>query len=278
MVAGHGRILVGGVQFSGVPGDKAANCDIAERLIREAAQEGAQIVLTPECVLTGFAGGCDERAMAEPIPGPCTARFARLARELGVAILLGLSELHGGQIYNATAVLWPDGHIRGVMRKVHISGPEIPAGWRNGSAFPVFDLRTPTGACRFGIMICYDRELPESARLLMLQGADIVFNPLACRCLTMEIHRCLLRTRAFENELYVVTANHAAPCPERPQPGHRLRGQHRGGNHGRGMRVCPGTRHRRAQRTSPAWAPWRASSPAGALRPAHRSGRPDASG
>jgi predicted amidohydrolase len=62
-----------------------------------------------------------------------------------------------------------------------------------------------------GIMICYDRELPESARLLMLQGADVIFNPLATTCPTVDIHRCLLRTRAFENELYILMTNHAAP-------------------------------------------------------------------
>jgi predicted amidohydrolase len=60
-------------------------------------------------------------------------------------------------------------------------------------------------------MICYDREVPESARVLMLKGVDVIFNPLMCGCPTDEIHRCLLRTRAFENEVYVLVVNHAEP-------------------------------------------------------------------
>ncbi|MCF6286970.1 MAG: carbon-nitrogen hydrolase family protein, partial [Candidatus Hydrogenedentes bacterium] len=56
-----------------------------------------------------------------------------------------------------------------------------------------------------------DREHPESGRLLMLQGADVIFNPLACPCPTDDIHRCLLRTRAFENSVYLCMVNHAAP-------------------------------------------------------------------
>jgi predicted amidohydrolase len=75
----------------------------------------------------------------------------------------------------------------------------------------VWDFATETGRMRAGIMICYDREVPESARLLMLAGADVIFNPLACTCPTDDIHRCLLRTRAFENECYLFMVNHAAP-------------------------------------------------------------------
>lgn len=208
---GHGRIVAGGVQMAGMPGEKAANSDKAEQLIREAVRLGAQIVVTPECVLTGHVGGAEERNLAEPIPGPSTERFGRLARELGVAILLGLSELHEGHLYNAAAVLWPDGSLRGVMRQVHIDRHETAGGWRNGGAFPAFDLRTPTGHFRFGIVIGYDREVPEAARILMLQDVDAIFHPLACRCLMVDAQRCLLRTRAFENELYVVAVNHAAP-------------------------------------------------------------------
>ena len=67
-------------------------------------------------------------------------------------------------------------------------------------------------------MVCYDRELPESARLLMLKGVDVIFNPLACCCLTDDIHRCLLRTREFENEVCIFVVNHALPS----QNGHSM--------------------------------------------------------
>jgi predicted amidohydrolase len=180
-------------------------------LIREAAAQGAQIVMTPEVVTTGFVGGDDERRMAETIPGPTIERFADLAKELSIYVLIGLSQCVEGEIMNAMAVVNPDGELMGVMHKVHINKYETPGGWRNGSEFPVWEFQTSTGQMTAGIMICYDREVPESARLLMLQGADLIFNPLACGCPTSDIHRCLLRTRAFENESYILVVNHAAP-------------------------------------------------------------------
>jgi predicted amidohydrolase len=203
-VFGRGKVKIGGVQFAGLKGEK-------DRNIRQAAAQGAQIVMTPEVALSGFVGGKPERALAEPIPGATTQRFGRLAKELGVYVLVGMSELRDGQVYNAMPVLSPRGELMGVMRKVHINKCETPAGWRNGSEFPVWEFKTQTGQFRGGIMICYDRELPESARILMLKGADVIFNPLCCGCPTDDIHRCLLRTRAFENELYIFMVNHAAP-------------------------------------------------------------------
>lgn len=207
----RGTVKIGGVQLAGIESKKNENLARLEMLIREVARQGAQVVMTPEVVTTGFVGGDAERAMAEPIPGPTTKRFGRLAKELGVYLLIGMSELRNGEICNAVAVISPDGGLMGVMRKVHINRYETPGKWRNGSAFPVWDFKTPTGRFRGGIMICYDRELPESARILMLKGADVIFNPLATTCPTNDMHRALLRTRAFENELYVFMVNHAAP-------------------------------------------------------------------
>ena len=216
---GKGRVKIGGVQLAGMRGDKTNNIVKAERMIRAAAAQGAQVIMTPEVALTGFVGGEQERAMAEPIPGPTSERFGQLAKELGVYLVVGMSELRADpagkpsqtELCNAMPVFSPRGDLMGVMRKVHINRYEIGGGWRNGSDFPVWDFRTPTGQFRGGIMVCYDRELPESARILMLKGADVIFNPLACGCPTSDIHRCLLRTRAFENELFVFMVNHAAP-------------------------------------------------------------------
>jgi len=215
---GKGRAVLAGIQFAGLPEQKERNTEKAIELIRQAAGQGAQIAMTPEVVLTGFVGGEAERKMAEPIPGPTTEIFAALAAELGIYILVGLSEVRDGEIMNAMPILGPDGMVMGVMRKVHINRYETGGGWRNGSEFPVWDFATETGSFRGGIMICYDREVPESARLLMLQGTDAIFNPLACGCPTDDIHRCLLRTRAFENEVHIQVVNHATPS----QNGHSM--------------------------------------------------------
>jgi len=208
---GTGKVVVAGIQFAGMQQEKQRNLDTAVGLIRSAAGLGAQVVLSPEVVLTGFVGGDAERAMAEPIPGPTTRVLGDLARELDLYILFGLSESRKGEICNSIAVLGRTGNFVGVMRKVHINKHETAGGWRNGSEFPVWNFETTTGSFCGGIMICYDREVPESARILMLKGADVIFNPLSCGCPTGDIHRCLLRTRAFENEVYIFMVNHAAP-------------------------------------------------------------------
>jgi len=208
---GKGSIKLCGIQFAGLRRQKERNIDTAIRMMRSAASKGAQIVMTPECVLTGFVGGEAEKKMAEPIPGRTTDKFSALAKELDIYILVGFSELRGDQICNAMAVIDRKGSLMGVMRKVHINRYETHGGWRNGSEFPVWRFETDTGEMTAGVMICYDRELPESARLLMLKDADLIFNPLATTCPASDIHRCLLRTRAFENELYIFMVNHAAP-------------------------------------------------------------------
>ncbi len=207
----RGRISLAGIQFAGLKEEKDRNTETGLRLVREAAEQRAQVVLTPEVVLTGFVGGGAERRLAEPIPGPTTDRFAAMAGELRVYVLVGLSELRDDEIQNAIAVMAPTGKLMGVMRKVHINRHETGGGWRNGSEFPVWTFSTETGEMTAGVMICYDREVPESARLLMLQGVDVIFNPLACGSPTRGIHRCLLRTRAFENEVNILVVNHGAP-------------------------------------------------------------------
>ena len=79
---GKGTIKIGGIQLAGLKNQKERNIETAVQLIRQAAEQGAQIALTPEVVMTGFVGGDAERKMAEPIPGPVTERFSELAREL----------------------------------------------------------------------------------------------------------------------------------------------------------------------------------------------------
>jgi predicted amidohydrolase len=214
----RGSVTVACIQFPSLVGRKSQTLDLAEAMIRSAAAQGAQVLMTPEVAFSGFKGGEREREAAEAIPGPMSERFARLARELRVHLLIGMSELRHGEIQNAMAAIDPRGQLMGVMRKVHINKYETPGGWRNGDGFPTWRFVTDTGEFTGGVMICYDRELPESARLLMLGGADVIFNPLACGCPTVDIHRCLLRVRAFENECCLVMCNQAAPS----QNGHSL--------------------------------------------------------
>ncbi len=161
-----------------------------ERMIREAKQKGAQIVCLQEIFYGPYF--CTEQTpkwyeATEYIPdGPTTKLMQRLAKELGIVLVVPMYEIEApGFYYNTAAVIDADGTYLGKYRKHHI--PQVQAGppgcgfwekyyFRPGNlGFPVFD----TAFAKVGVYICYDRHFPEGARILGLNGAEIVFNPSA---------------------------------------------------------------------------------------------------
>jgi predicted amidohydrolase len=206
----RGWIRVAGLQMSGVEGDVAANLARMEAQLREAARHRAHIALTPEAALSGYTDRERTRAAAVDVPGPETDHLARLCAELRIYLLAGLVARAGEGYTNTVALLGPEG-LLGCFSKVHINRYEESVGYTRGDRFPTWDLRLDGTPLRIGVMICYDREVPEAARLFALQGIDVLFNPLACGCPAEEIHRALIRVRAFENEIFLVMVNHAAP-------------------------------------------------------------------
>ncbi|PUB09931.1 nitrilase-related carbon-nitrogen hydrolase [Paenisporosarcina sp. OV554] len=160
------------------------------QLVRDAAAKGAQIICLQEIFYGPYF--CTEQnpkwyEAAEEVPnGPTTIRFQALAKELGVVIILPIYEQEGiATYYNTAAVIDADGSFLGKYRKHHI--PQVNVG-NDGNGFwekyyfkpgnlgyPVFD----TQFAKVGVYICYDRHFPEGARLLGLNGAEIVFNPSA---------------------------------------------------------------------------------------------------
>jgi beta-ureidopropionase len=169
---------------------KAAAIEKHLRLIRDAKARGAQIV----CLQEVFYGPyfCTEQTTkwydaVEPIPdGPTTQLMCKLAKELGIVLVVPIyEEEFSGVYYNTAAVIDADGTYLGKYRKHHI--PQVQAGppgcgfwekyyFRPGNlGYPVFD----TAFAKVGVYICYDRHFPEGARALGLGGAEIVFNPSA---------------------------------------------------------------------------------------------------
>ncbi len=215
-----GTLRVATVQMLPATGDVPANLERAERLVRAAATEHrAGLIILPECTTTGYTNPGDgrmsleaTRALAEPIPGPATARFAALARELGAVIVLGLHESRAGRYYNSAAVLTPQEGLAGSYSKVHINRYEGAMGWTNGERFRVWPCSVGQARFNLGVMICFDREVPEAARCLTVLGADVVAVPQATGCTALfPIHRDQLRVRAYENEVYLAMANWAGP-------------------------------------------------------------------
>ena len=186
-----------------------------EKACREAAQLGADLALFPEMWQIGYAGwddlettrGSDE-ALATEADGSFVSHFCALARELEMAIVITYLQRWNGDPRNAATVI--DRHGRKVLTyaKVHTCDFSSEAVLEPGSDFPVVDLELKDGTVRVGVMICYDREFPESARLLMLGGAEIILTPNACPLDEDRIGQ--FRARAFENMVGVAMANYAA--------------------------------------------------------------------
>ncbi|MBI3973035.1 MAG: carbon-nitrogen hydrolase family protein [Chloroflexi bacterium] len=150
------------------------------------------------------------QALAVPRDGPFVTHFRRLARELDMAIAIAYLEQWDGPPRNSMSLIDRHGEIVLTYAKVHTCDFDQPeASTTPGDGFYVCDLDTAQGTVKIGAMICFDREFPESARVLMLKGAEIILTPNAC---TLEQHRLRqFATRACENAVGVALANYAAP-------------------------------------------------------------------
>ena len=221
-------IRVGLIQMAGKEFDKQHNLDRAEELIRNAVGRGAQIVCTPEVAVQGYprvslpeGASIDDPervamrakilAAAEPVPGPATDRFARLAQDLSVWIIVGLDENRSGKLFNSAVLINPKGAIVGKYSKVHLQNWMIASGVNHGDEFPVWDVNIGGVKTKLGIQICYDIQHPESTRELVLGGAELVFVPYCTNDFARPLLVHLFQTRALENRAYVIRINHAAP-------------------------------------------------------------------
>jgi predicted amidohydrolase len=168
-------VIVACCQLAPVFGALDANRALAARAVEAAAARGARLIVLPELVSSGyvFRDADEARALAEPADGPTVTGWAELARELDVVIVGGFCEVdEDGVLRNSAALVDPDG-VRAVYRKAHlwdreslvfVPGDEPPA---------VVD----TAVGRIGVMVCYDLEFPEWARLPALAGAQLLVAP-----------------------------------------------------------------------------------------------------
>ena len=151
--------------------------------IRQLAQQGAELIVLQELHNSLYfcqVESVDNFDLAEPIPGPSTDFFGHLAKELGVVIVTSLFERRAPGLYHNTAVvLEKDGSIAGKYRKMHI--PDDPAYYEKFYFTPgdlgFHPIQTSVG--RLGVLVCWDQWYPEAARLMALQGADLLIYPTA---------------------------------------------------------------------------------------------------
>ncbi len=175
-------LTVAAIQMS-CSSDFAANLDRAERLVRQAAAQGAQIVVLQELFATPYF--CQDQrpesfALAAPIEcHPVIERMRSLAAELAVVLPVSVFERARNAYYNSLAVIDADGTVLGVYRKSHIpTGPGYQEKYYfnpGDTGFPVFHSRYAALGC----LICWDQWFPEAARCLAVQGAELLIYPTA---------------------------------------------------------------------------------------------------
>ena len=193
-------------------GDKESMIEVHEKYLREAAAEGARVMCFQELFYGPYFCQLQDARFyeyAESVPGPTVDRFAALAKELGIVMILPVYEQEQpGLLCNTAAVVDADGTYLGKYRKHHI--PHVNGFWekfyfRPGNlGWPVFD----TAVGRVGVYICYDRHFPEGWRALGLAGAEIVFNPSATsRGLSNYLWKLEQPASAVANEYYIGAIN-----------------------------------------------------------------------
>jgi predicted amidohydrolase len=198
------RYRVAAIQYEPTLGEKEKNIRDLLRLVEEAAQHEARIIVLPEMATTGYcwASRAEISLYVEPIPGPATERFQSLATRYDCYIAVALPEIDPiTQVYyNSMALLGPDGLV-GTYRKIH-SWISEPRWARDGDlGFPVWD--TPLG--RLSALICMDAAYCESARLPTLHGADVLLFP--TNWYENKCPNSWWMARAFENGVYFIAAN-----------------------------------------------------------------------
>lgn len=201
------------------PGDEADCTTKAEEFCRKAAGLGADVALMPEMWNIGYNGfdgkadGAREAWYKKAVPkdGPYVRHFAKLAEELDMAIAVTYSQAWSGPPRNAVTLF--DRHGKEVYTYAKVHTCDFAAMERSmtpGTEFYVGDLDTKSGPVKVGSMICYDREQPESARILMLKGAEIILTPNACGLDDMRLDQ--FKVRAWENVVGVAMTNYPKPA------------------------------------------------------------------
>lgn len=190
------------------------NMEKGVKACREAKEKGADIALFPEMWSTGYVFPHEKEWLEQnsvSLDSAYVKQFSALAAELNLAIAVTLLEKHEPKPRNTVCLFDRHGERMYRYSKVHICdfGEDDDEGVLDaGDDFCVEELDTAKGRINVGSMICYDREFPESARVLMLKGAELLLVPNAC---PMEINRLSqLRGRAYENQIAIATCNYPA--------------------------------------------------------------------
>lgn len=198
--------------------DRARNLEVAERLVRAAASDGAAIIALPE-KWNLLGSGEEMLAGAEGLEGPSLGAARSWARELGVHLLAGsiAERLDGLEAANTSVLISPEGTDLAVYRKIHMFDVDVGGvSYRESATERPGDeiVSASLGELTCGLSVCYDLRFPELYRVLAVRGAQLVTIPSAFTAATGRDHwEVLLRARAIENQTFVLAPNQVGQAP-----------------------------------------------------------------
>ncbi len=209
------RFTIACAQFAVTPMAVVENVERAVAWVERAVREsGAQLVVLPETVTTGFIPDCPVEELwdrVDALPGAMTAPVAGAARKLGVYVVFPTYERGSerGVVYNSAALFGPQGDLLGVYRKTHLFPTErlSEGGWSTPGSEPVV---VETELAAIGLTICYDGDFPELYRCQAIRGAEVILRP-AALLRSFEIWEMTNRARAYDNHVYVAACNAVGP-------------------------------------------------------------------
>ncbi|MDK2916548.1 MAG: hypothetical protein PWR25_1105 [Euryarchaeota archaeon] len=193
-------------QIANSPGSPAERLEAAARMAADAAAAGASLICFPEQFVTGWSPKIPPGS-GEPLDGPLTAAFARIARENGIAVAGSIVEAGPeGRPKNTVVVLGKDGGRLAAYAKIHLFSPDgEDRHYAAGDRIATFTVDGTT----FGVAVCYDLRFPELFRVYAMAGVECMLVPAAWPCIRLSHWETLLPARALENRYYVAGINTA---------------------------------------------------------------------
>jgi predicted amidohydrolase len=199
------KVKIAAVQMNPKILHNKKNLDAILRNTKIAARNGADLIVFPECALTGYMFSSRKEAMpnTETIPGPSTDILTACCKELGIYIIIGMLERDANKCFNVAVFIGPRGLI-GNYRKNHLPFLGVDRFIDRGNK-PFKVYKTPLG--NIGLHICYDSHFPESARVMTLMGADILVLPTNWPEGREKVPLHVMNTRAYENKVHLVAVD-----------------------------------------------------------------------
>ncbi|KAB2904461.1 MAG: carbon-nitrogen hydrolase family protein [Anaerolineae bacterium] len=200
------EVTIAIVQFSPKLGEPEENLvKMSEFVSKIASQQKVDLIVFPELATSGYELGVKSTEVAQRIPGPTVNLMSQRASEYGVHIAFGMvsKEKVESIIFNSAVLIGPDGELVGSYDKMHLRGEERMA-FREGYKLPVFETET---IGTVGMLLGWDLAFPETARSLALDGAELVISMTNWETAQMEEYRSYVKSRAFENSVFMVVSN-----------------------------------------------------------------------